>query len=304
MSLPKLFKNKSKKKTSTEDIIDQMVEDNNIDDEVYVEEDNDILNKLLNESTTNKKIFVPKKIKLNKPKNSDKPKLNSKVFIVIGVVIALLLTISLGILFFSKNKKVEPIEPVKTEEELGLESMYLSINRGVKIGETKASIIEKFAIPQEDVGKNYAIAPSYNRIGNHDFLTTFIFSEDYLVAVLHEQILDGTQRHKLAIEFQKFSERIGRYYTLIEIKQDWFVPELDYDANAWNEAIVNNELELHSNFENVETKEYVRIIASGINYFDFLAKDRESASVGNLNLLYTSSEYKDKFMSIVSLATE
>ena len=117
-------------------------------------------------------------------------------------------------------------------------------------------------------------------------------------------MLDGTQKHNLAVEFQKFSSEIGELYTLIDSKETWYSTELTYDANTWNNAITSNDLEMVADFENSETKDYVKIIASGINYFDFLVKDRENLSVGNLDLMYTSSAYKDDFLGFVSVAAE
>lgn len=229
----------------------------------------------------------------------------NKKISVIGVCLAILIitTCILSLASCSKEETKNPEgESIVVTEETIKQELYKSINQGFKIGDKKDSIIKALKVGEENIGKNYVINPNYTRIGKYDFLTAFIFNEDVLVAILHERVLDGTQRHNLAVEFQKFVSEIGELYTLVETKEEWFSTELAYDANMWNNAITNNDLELYANFENEETKEYVSIIASGINYFDFLANDREMLSVGNLNLIYTLNVYKDDFLGFVSLA--
>lgn len=189
-------------------------------------------------------------------------------------------------------------------EELNRKAMYEAITQNVKIGQSKKYIIETFSPNKKEIGDNYVISPNYTRIGENDYLTTFIFNNDILVAVLHERILDGTEKHNLAVEFQKFASKIGELYTLVDIREDWFSAQLNYNSTVWNDAILKNNLELYADFENSSTEEFIQVVASGINYFDFLAYDRENLSMGNLNLIYTVSTYKDDFMSFVSLAVE
>lgn len=230
----------------------------------------------------------------------------NKLFIIGGALIAVIAVVLCIILFTGNdtNNQIEEVVIEESQEEIVKKELYSAINQGVQIGSSKQSIIDKFKPTEDGIGKNYVVSPNYTRIGKYDFLTAFIFSEDALVAIVHERVLDGTQKHNLSVEFQKFTSDIGELYTLVETGEDWFTTELVYDANTWNSAITNNDLELYSSFENEETKEYIRMIASGINYFDFLANDREMLSVGNLNLIYTSSVYKENFLGFVSLASE
>ena len=226
------------------------------------------------------------------------------IYILCGIVLIIVL-VCVGSLFMNKGTDT-PILPNKniTQEEKRQEELKSLITQNVNIGDTKSTIVTKVGATEDLIGKNYVINPNYTRIGKYDFLTAFIFKDDSLVAIVHERMLDGTQKHNLAVEFQKFSSEIGELYTLIDSKETWYSTELTYDANTWNNAITSNDLEMVADFENSETKDYVKIIASGINYFDFLFKDRENLSVGNLDLIYTSSAYKDDFLGFVSLAAE
>lgn len=234
---------------------------------------------------------------------------NTKKYILIGAAAVVVLLI-VGILVVgllgggnTKNPEDNQNQVVTNPLDIKKNEMYKVITQDVHIGESKESVIAKVGAKEENIGKNYVVNPNYVRIGKYDFLSSFIFNNDILVAVVHERILDGTQKHSLAVEFQEFSAEIGEYYKLIENKEQWYNTELIYDADTWNDAIVKNNLELYSNFENEETKDYVMIVASGMNYFDFLAEDRENLSVGNLNLIYTSNVYKDEFLGFVSLAS-
>lgn len=233
---------------------------------------------------------------------------NTKKYLLIGgaAVVALLIVGILAVGMIGRDSSGSgdvQNEVVTNPLDVKKNEMYKVITQDVHIGESKQSVITKVGAKEEHIGKNYVINPNYVRIGKYDFLSSFIFNEDILVAVVHERILDGTQKHSLAVEFQEFTAEIGEYYKLIENKEQWYNTELVYDADTWNDAIVQNNLELYSNFENEETKDYVMIVASGMNYFDFLASDRDTLSVGNLNLIYTSNVYKDEFLGFVSLAS-
>lgn len=228
------------------------------------------------------------------------------IFYILGVVV-LLGAIVVGAMFLLPKGEVETppdTEITTNEDEIKQKEIMSLITQNVSLGETKANIISKFGAKEEHIGKNYVVNPNYIRIGKYDFLSAFVFKDDLLVAIVHERVLDGTQKHNLAVEFQKFVAEIGETYKLIDTTETWFSTELIYDADTWNDAIIGNDLELMADFENEEKKEFVKVVASGINYFDFLAKDRENLSVGNLNLIYTSSVYKDNFMGFVSLAVE
>lgn len=242
---------------------------------------------------------------INSMLQGKKPK-NNKIFFIIGGVILAAVIVVGAMMLLPKNDEVETIVPEITlsQEEIAKKEKIDVITQGLSIGTAKEVVIQRVGATEEYIGKNYVINPNYTRIGKYDFLSAFIFNNDVLVAIVHERMLDGSQKHNLAVEYQKFSAEIGELYTLIDSKEDWFSTELIYDADTWNAAIVDNDLELYSNFENEETKEYLTIVASGINYFDFLALDREMLSVGNLNLIYTSSVYKDDFLGFVSLAAE
>ena len=243
---------------------------------------------------------------INKMLNVNTAKNNKKIFIGLGAAIALIVIVIAVIMFLPKGETTEnlPVQNPISQEEVQKQKKMNLITQGINIGESKSAVIQKVGAKEENIGKNYVINPNYTRIGKSDFLTAFIFNNDILVAIVHERMLDGSQKHNLAVEFQEFTSEIGELYTLVDSKEDWFSTELLYDADTWNAAIIDNDLELYSYFENEETKEYLTVVASGINYFDFLAFDRESLSVGNLNLIYTSNVYKDEFLGFVSLAAE
>ena len=243
---------------------------------------------------------------INSMINGKKPKKNNKIFIIAGVVALIVVLIVAVFMFLPKNNEVVDTTPQinLSADEIAKKEKTDVITQGLSIGTAKDVVIKKVGAKGDYIGKNYVINPNYTRIGKYDFLTAFIFNNDVLVAIVHERMLDGSQKHNLAVEYQKFSAEIGELYTLVDSKEDWFSTELVYDADTWNDAIVDNDLELYSYFENEETKEYLTIVASGINYFDFLALDREMLSVGNLNLIYTSNVYKDEFLGFVSLAAE
>lgn len=242
---------------------------------------------------------------INSMINGKKPK-NNKIFLIAGAAVIVVALIVVAMMFLPGEKEVVDTTPEITlsVEEIAKKEKMDVITQGFSIGSAKDAVIKKVGAKDEHIGKNYVINPNYTRIGKYDFLTAFIFNNDVLVAIVHERMLDGSQKHNLAVEHQKFSAEIGELYTLVDSKEDWFSTELVYDADTWNNAIVDNDLELYSYFENEETKEYVTVVASGINYFDFLALDREMLSVGNLNLIYTSNVYKDEFLGFVSLAAE
>lgn len=228
------------------------------------------------------------------------------ILYIIGIVL-LLGAIVVGAMFLIPKDTTEAppaTDTIVNEDEVKQKEIMSLITQNISLGETKANVIAKFGAKEEHIGKNYVVNPNYIRIGKHDFLSAFIFKDDLLVAIVHERVLDGTQKHNLAVEFQKFISEIGETYKLVDTKETWFSTELIYDADTWNDAIIGNDLELMADFENEENKEFVKVIASGMNYFDFLVKDRENLSVGNLNLIYTSSVYKDNFMGFVSLAAE
>ena len=233
-------------------------------------------------------------------------KLNMKTLLIgLGAVVLLIALVFGGMLLLGDKGPEEIIQEItKTEDELAIEALKKIVSQEVVMGTSKEAIVQKVGAKPEQVGKNYVINPTYTRIGKYDYLTAYIFSNDALVAVVHERMLDGTQKHNLAVEFQKITSDVGELYKLINSKEEWYATPLKYDSNAWNEAITDNDLELYSEFKDDTTKEYVRVIASGINYFDFLAHDREVLSVGNLNIVYTSTAYQDDFLGFVSLAAE
>jgi hypothetical protein len=223
-----------------------------------------------------------------------------KIVIVISLIVVAIIS-AIVLLLPYINKLSKPTNQ-KTQSDTIKESITSSITKEIPLGTSKDEIVSKLNIPKDKIGQNYAIDPTYNRIIDKDYLTTYIFNNNLLVAVVHEKILDNTEKQNLAIEFQQLSAKLNKAFPLISIKDDWTAPKKEYDNKTWNDSIIKNDLELTAEYSN--NKEYVKVIASGINYFNFLVKDRQDSSLGNLVVVYTSASNKDNFNKLISLSSK
>lgn len=227
---------------------------------------------------------------------SNKKNIKIILFIILGIIV-----ITAGFFIIKNIVANKEKTPIKTEEQIKKDETKLNIKGEFELGTTKEDIISKTKAPKENTGKNYVIDPTYGKINDDEFLKTYLFKDDKLIAVVDEDILDGTQKNNIAVTFQNVTSTISSVYPLSKINQDWTAPKEKYDNKIWSKAILNNNLELYSEFLN--KNEYIRIIASGINYFDFLSNKRKDVSLGNIVVIYTDSKYKENIDTLLSLVT-
>lgn len=238
-----------------------------------------------------------------------KNKIDKKKLIIYASIIVL--TIILIFSIFAVVKIINYEKPIEVQEQVEnlsemeklSTSIKTTISQGFTIGKTtKEEIIASGIKFQNDTNSNYLIKKDYTQINEIDHLTTYIFEKNILVAIIHEALLDNSTKYKLSTYFQNFSSYINIGYKNLELSERWFIDPQKYNVENWNNSIINNNLELISEF--TEDNHYVKIVASGIPYVDFLMNTRNDQNFGNLAIFYTNNTNSEKFKILENIKFE
>lgn len=227
-----------------------------------------------------------------------------KIALGIGAVLAVILlaaVIFVAVQFFDKINK-EPTDIIETPIVTDVEEEYYnnlskSLSNGTTIGLTTKDDLKNAGIINEEIsGENYLIKNGYTNINNIDYFTTYLFEDNILVGIVHEAMLDTTTKYNLATKFQTITSELNRAYSQMEISRRWFVEQVKYDSAIWNEMLVNNELELVA--ELAKGSEFVKVVASGVPYFDYRMDNDFDQTFGNLVIIYSNGANQDLFKQI------
>lgn len=257
----------------------------------------------------------PKKVKIQKPKKEKKAKIRDydenfkypvdkkKIFTILGLILVAVLlavVIIVAIQFFEKINKDPAVTPppiILTEEEEYAKKIKDTLSNGYLIGSTtKQELLDSGTIDSENSGEEYLIKSTYTTIDDKEYFTTYLLKDDVLVGIVHEAILDTTSKYKLATEFQYLTSSLNKVYSQIEISQRWFSDSVKYDSEVWNNLIMDNKLELVA--ELAKDSEFVKVVASGVPYFNYLYNNRYDQSFGNLDIIYSNGAHQDLFKQI------
>lgn len=238
-----------------------------------------------------------------------KKKINKKKLITYGSIIALIILLivatfaAVKILTYEQPVDVQqPVEQLSEMEKLS-QSIKTTITQGYTIGTTtKEEIISSGLQFHNDTKSNYLIKKDYTQINEIDHLTTYIFENNILTAIVHEALLDNSTKYKLSTYFQNFSSYINVGYKNLETSERWFEEPQKYNVENWNNSIINNNLELISEF--TEDNDYIKIVASGVPYVDFLMSTRNDQNFGNLTIFYTNKDNSEKFKVLENIKFE
>lgn len=217
--------------------------------------------------------------------------------IIVGILVALLLVIVAFFavkMFMNKPEPVPEPEPELTQEEIYYNELSSALSNGLEIGvTTKDQLIASGLVDTTKSGDNYLIKKDYTTINNIDYFTTYLLDNDKLVGILHEAMLDSSTKYSLANKFQTIVSDINRAYSNVEISKKWYVEPIRYDVDVWNDLIVNNDLELSA--ELAKDSEFIKIIASGVSYFDYMYENEYDQSFGNLSIIYSDGANQSRF---------
>lgn len=229
-----------------------------------------------------------------------------KLFTTLGVVFmfALLVVIIMIAKVFFEKVNLDPVDttppPVLSDAEQYNANLQLALSNGYLIGlTTRDELIASGTIDTNNSGNSFLIKDGYTSINGKDYLSTYLLKDDILVGIVHEAILDTGTKDELATEFQTLTSDLNRAYSNMEISKRWFSDPVVYDANTWNYMISNNELELVA--ELAEDTEFVKVIVSGVPYFDYLYDNYYDQGFGNLTIIYSDGSNQKLFSNIDSL---
>lgn len=222
--------------------------------------------------------------------------MNKKKIIIFGIIGLLIIVCILISTKLINNKKKSMIDMgdimneqalKKSEEQLKLHSMILR-------NSTWGASMDEIAFEEKgnllDYSKDY-LTVDYETLFDLNFLPTYLFEKDKLVAILYEADLTIEDLTQLSGIHQGLAVNIHYVYEqLYRENNKWKTgEERKYDKNLWTNAILNGELTLQSIWNSSDEK--VFLITDQNPLFGFLQKEKEDTGKAYMSFIIVSDEF-------------